>query len=435
MTVPRKLHIGMSLAPTWLSGDAWRRADSGVEGLYGGDFYVDIARRAEAAKLDFAFLPDSLFLNTGLIETGMGLGSLDPTVLQAFVARATEKIGLLSTASTTFYPPYIVARQIQSLNWLSKGRAGWNIVTALDGNANFGLTDMPSPEERYARAAEFAEVVQLLWQSYPADALKLDRESGQFADPSRVKPIDFSGRFFDVKGPLNVPRYGKAPVPLVQAGASNAGRAFASSVADAIFASTPDKAAAAELRADLRARAEGHGRRGDDIRLLPGLSLFLAPSRSEAREMFAETNARLSRERGIATVREMTGLDLSDWAAGRNVTAADLPPPPEKVRSRTHAQLLRRMIERDSPAVQDLLRRPEVVGSAHWQVVGTVDDAVEQIRDWAGSGAIDGFVAFPGGSTGVVELFLEGVVPELSRLGLFRTDYSGSTFFDHLKED
>lgn len=432
MIPSKKLNIGMSLAPTWLSGDAWRRPDSGVEGLYGSDFYLDIAQRAEKAKLDFAFLPDSLFLNTDLLTNGTGFASLDPTLLLASIARETSKIGLLSTASTTFFSPYIVARQIQSLNWLSRGRAGWNIVTALDGNSNFGLSEMPNPEERYARAAEFTEVVRQLWASFPQEALVLDKASGLFADADQVQPVDHEGPFFNVKGPLNLPRYDKAPIPLVQAGASDAGRAFASSVADAIFASTPDMAAAIELRTDLRNRAEVRGRQGDDIRVLPGLSLYLAPTQPEAQDLFAETNARLSRQRALATVLEMTGLDLSGWPAGRKVTARDLPPPPEKVRSRTHSQLLRRMIERYEPPLEDLLRRPEVIGSAHWLVVGTPTDAVVAIKDWAAAGAIDGFVAFPGGSVDSVRLFLEQVVPALGDLGLFRKDYRGTTFSDHL---
>ena len=434
MPPTKKLNIGMSLAPTWLSGDAWLRSDSGVENLFHGEFYLDIAQRAEEAKLDFAFLPDSLFLNTSMLATGAGFASLDPTLLQASIAAGTSRIGLLSTASTTFFPPYIVARQIQSLNWLSKGRAGWNIVTALDGNENFGLPEMPSPEDRYSRAAEFTEVVRRLWQSFPQEALKLDRVNGQFADPDQVNPIDHEGRFYNVKGPLNLPRYDKARIPLIQAGASDAGRAFAASVADAIFASTPDRAAAFDLRKDLRSRAEALGRKGDDIRILPGLSLFLAPTKTEAKELFAETNARVTRQRGLGTVQEMIGLDLTDWPEDRKVTGAALPPPPEKVRSQTHSQLLRRMIERDEPTVVDLLTRPEVVGSAHWLVVGTPADAVAAIKDWAVAGAVDGFVAFPGGSIGSVASFLEEVVPALSELGLFRTAYRGTTFLDHLND-
>ncbi|WP_422374736.1 NtaA/DmoA family FMN-dependent monooxygenase [Roseibium sp.] len=434
MTPTKKLNIGMSLAPTWLSGDAWRRPDSGVENLFTCDFYLDIAQRAEEAKLDFAFLPDSLFLNTGVLETAAGFASLDPTLLQASIAGRTSKIGLLSTASTTFFPPYIVARQIQSLNWLSKGRAGWNIVTALDGNDNFGLSEMPSPEERYARAAEFTDIVRRLWQSFPQESLQFDRTSGLYADPAKIKSIDHDGTYFKVKGPLNLPCYDKARIPLIQAGASEAGRAFAASVADAIFASTPDRAAALDLRTDLRSRARAGGRNEDDIRVLPGLSLFLAPTAAEAKELYAETNARVSRQRSLDTVLEMTGLDLSDWPADRKIAATDLPAPPEKVRSRTHSDLLRRMIERDEPSVEELLKRPEVIGSAHWLVVGTPADAVGTIRDWAKAGAIDGFVAFPGGSVGSVSLFLEQVVPALSDLGLFRENYRGSTFFDHLND-
>ncbi|VTP91150.1 oxidoreductase [Pseudomonas aeruginosa] len=168
MSTPKRLHIGMSLAPTWLSGDAWRRPDSNIEGIFGSDFAVDIARRSEAAHLDFVFRPDVSSLPLDVLETGSGFASLDPTVLLAAVARETSRIGLVSTVSTTFYPPYVVARQLQSLHWISNGRAGWNIVTALQGHENFGLDAMPDAEQRYARAAEFTRLVHDLWDSFPA---------------------------------------------------------------------------------------------------------------------------------------------------------------------------------------------------------------------------------------------------------------------------
>ena len=153
MSTPKRLHIGMSLAPPWLSGDAWRRPDSNIEGIFGSDFAVDIARRSEAAHLDFVFRPDVSSLPLDVLETGSGFASLDPTVLLAAVARETSRIGLVSTVSTTFYPPYVVARQLQSLHWISDGRAGWNIVTALQGHENFGLDAMPDAEQRATRAA------------------------------------------------------------------------------------------------------------------------------------------------------------------------------------------------------------------------------------------------------------------------------------------
>lgn len=432
MFLQKKLHIGMSLAPTWLSGDAWRRDDSKIEGVFASDFYVDIARRAEAAKLDFVFRPDSMFLNRPALETGPGFASLDPTILLATLARETSHIGLLSTVSTMFMPPYILARQIMSLHWLSNGRAGWNIVTALDGHDNFGLDSMPSSEERYARATEFTEIVRLLWQSFPEASLKRDRQSGRFADPDRIRSIDHDGRQFKVKGPLNLPAYARAPIPLIQAGASETGRHFAASVADAIFAATPDRQAAIDLRTDLRQRVRHHGRTADDILLLPGLSLYLAPTRQEAQDLFAFTHKRADRSRKIAYVLKLTGLDLEDWSDDRPIKACDLPDEPPVGASRTHSELLRRVILRDEPRVSDLLSRPEVIGSGHWQIIGTVDDAVAEISDWMQAGAIDGFIATPGGSTASMHLVLDALMPRLSEAGLLRKEYAGDTFAAHL---
>lgn len=432
MSTHRKLHIGMSLAPTWLSGDGWRRENSNVEGLFGSDFALHIARLAEAAHVDFVFRPDVSCLPMAGLESGGGFASLDPSLLLAAIARETSHVGLVSTLSTTFFTPYTAARQLQSLNWLSQGRAGWNIVTALQGHENFGLEAMPSADERYERAAEFTEVVRQLWASFPHEALKLDRATGRYADPALIQPIEHAGRHFSVRGPLNVPAFPGPRIPLVQAGASATGRDFAASVADVVFAPTPDKAAALELRQDLSRRALKHGRKAGDVRLLPGLSLYLGASRSEAHELFRDTHKRSDRARKLVVVARMLGLDLQEWPGDRPITAADLPPPDPNPSSRTHRDLLRRLVERDSPTLDDLLMRPEVIGAAHWQVIGTVDDAVEQIADWAAAGVMDGFLAAPGGSLDCVHLVLEQLIPQLADIGLFRKQYSGSTFAEHL---
>ena len=438
MSDRKKLHIGMSLAPTWLSGEGWRRADAPADGMFGSELYLDVAKRAEAAKMDFVFRPDTLFLHPEALGTGHGFASLDPTVLLAALARETSHIGLLTTISSTFFPPYVVARQLQSLNWLSGGRAGWNIVTALEGNQNFGLTDMPSSQERYARAAEFVQLVTDLWASFPNEALKFDKQSGLYADAAQVHEVAHKGDYYSVQGPLNVPAFekvnGNGRIPLVQAGASATGRRFAASIADAIFASTPDREAAVELRADLRRLAVNAGREADDIRVLPGLSLYLAPTRAEARDLFTATHARLDKARKFASVKEMVGIDLSDWPEDKPVTTSDLPAPPATVRSRTHADLLRRLIERDSPTPAELLTRPEVVGSAHWQVIGTVSDAVDEIKAWAAAGAMDGFIALPGGSVDCMRSVMDDLVPTLTDEGLFRRDYDGATFIGHLTQ-
>lgn len=428
-----QLHIGMTLAPTWLSGEAWRRPDSGIEGLLELDYYVALARRAEAQHLDFVFRPDTLAMTRAQIDRGVGGAGFDPTLLLAALIQSTRQIGLLTTVSTTFYPPYILARIIQSLHVLSGGRAGWNIVTALEGQQNFSMEAMPAPEERYLRAQEVTDIVQKLWASFPADALLADRGAGRFLDPAQITPIAHRGLYHSVEGPLGVRQVPGARVPLVQAGASEAGRDFAARVADAVFASTPDREAARDLRADLHRRAAAHGR-AHAPRLMPGMSLFLAATRAEARELWQETHAATEAARKIATIAEMTGLDLSNWPSDRPIRAADLPPPPAQLRSRTHAALLRRAIIRDEPLLADLLRAPEVIGSAHWQVIGTVEDALVQICEWQDAGAIDGLILFPGGSVGAVDLALEGLIPALVDIGRFRCGYRAQSFIGHLEE-
>ncbi|MFT3967584.1 MAG: NtaA/DmoA family FMN-dependent monooxygenase [Sphingobium sp.] len=418
MTTPRPLSIGLSLAITWLTGNAWRRPDSRVEDIYSSDFYSDIAWRAEAAGVDFLFRPDSLFLDSSMLATSPGFSSLDPTLLLTAIARETRRIGLVTTASTSFYPPYIVARQIQSLNWLSNGRAGWNIVTSIDGAGNFGSEALPSSAERYAKAAEYTDLVRALWASYPAEALAHDRAGGTYAHPDLVRETGHDGRNFPVRGPLNLPAYPVGRIPLFQAGASPEGRDFASKVADGVFAATPDMAAAIELRQDIRRRAIGHGRNPNDVRLLPGLSLYLAKSKAEARDLFAETHHGLGNARKYRIIADNLGLDVSMMPHDQRITPAMLPSENLSVRSRTHAQLLRRLIQSESPTVEDLLSRPEVAASAHWIFIGRPDGAAREIERWARAGAMDGFIALPGGSRQSLVLLLEEVLPELKAASL-----------------
>lgn len=419
MAEARQLHIGLSLTPTWLKG---RAADDNEPRPIGDptDFNLELTRMAERAKLDFVFKPDYLLLHPGL----GGFVGLDPTLLMTAIARETEKIGLVTTVSTSFNPPYVVARQIQSLHWISNGRAGLNIVTSIEGAENFGDEPMPPPDIRYRKAAEFTDVMRRLWGSYPHAAL-----TGAAASDA----IAHHGAFFSVKGPLNVPGHVAGPPPLFQAGASDIGRNFAASIADATFAAAPDRQAGIELRADLRRRADGHGRSAASVRVLPGLHFFLAATREEAWALHARAHAHLTPEQRRKSVRAVLGLDLGDLEAEARVTAAMLPPYDAPVRSRTHADLLRRFVETSEPTVAELLARPEVVGSAHWVSVGTVDDVLAEIVDWFEAGAMDGFIAIPGGSFQSLRLFMDELIPALVRRGLFRSDYEGSTLRQHLR--
>lgn len=432
-SVKRQLHIGMSLAPTWLRNNGWRESNSQVEQVFTGELALSIAQRAEAAHLDFVFLPDVYSLPLPTLATSPSFASLDPTLLLASIARDTQFIGLVSTMPTAFLPPYLVARQIQSLNWLSRGRAAWNVVTGLQGHSNFSLSDMPSAEQRYAQAAEFVQIVKDLWGSFPHSALSLDRDSGQFADTSQVHNIDHHGTHYQVQGPLNMPAY-SSRIPLVQAGASDTGRQFAASIADIVFAATPEKAVALELRQDFNQRLASLGRQAQDIRLLPGVSLYLAETEEKAQALFSATNSNISLERRIAIVKDKIGLDLTNWPVDKAITAADLPKDLPQGASHTHSQLLRRIITQTSPLLNQLLDRPEVISAAHWQIVGTVEQAFAEIKDWFEAGAIDGFVATPGGSQASLNLFFEQLVPMFVNAGLLRENYSGRTFIEHLSD-
>lgn len=432
MTKDRQLCIGLSLSTTWMRGNGWRQEDSGVENLYSSDFYARLAKMAEKAKLDFVFKPDALFLKEEMLGNSPAFSSLDPTILLTSIARETDQIGLVTTVSTTFNPPYVVARQLQSLHWISNGRAGWNIVTSIEGAENFSNSPMPSTEERYLKAIEFTDVVLKLWESYPHEALIVDRVSGKYADREMVSPINHSGDFFSVKGPLNLPVHKSGSIPLFQAGASTFGRDFAASVADAIFAATPDIASGIELRDDLRRRARKHGRRPDAIRVLPGLYFFLGKTRGEALDLHREAHAHMSIAHRYAAVKSILGIDISHLPLDQPVTADLLPDPNQPVRSQTHADLLRRLIMHQQPTVEELLSRPEVVGSAHWVVVGTAEDALREITEWFEAGAMDGFIALPGGSIKSLELFFDELIPMLVEKGLFRSEYKGCTLREHL---
>ncbi|MFF2885518.1 NtaA/DmoA family FMN-dependent monooxygenase [Paenibacillus sp. NPDC057967] len=433
MKVDRQLCIGLSLNKTWMKGNSWRRPDSEVEKMGSIKYYIELAKMAEKSKLDFLFMADYLYVSSQMIGDSASFGSPDPTMIFAAIAGATERIGLVTTISTTFNPPYVVARQLQSLHWLSNGRAGWNIVTSIEGAENFSDSPMPSPEERYAKAMEFTDVVRKLWESFPNEAIVIDRESGIFADKDKVTAIHHSGEYFSVKGPLSIPSHSSGPIPLFQAGASDVGRNFASSVADAIFAAMPDMESGVELRNDLRRRAAEQGRDPNTIRVLPGLYFFLADTREEALELHKAAHAHLSTERRLSSLISVLGLDLSGFSLDQRVTADMLPDSNQPVRSRTHAELLRRYITKAQPTVKEVLARPEVVGSAHWVSVGTVEDVLNDIMERHKAGAIDGFIALPGGSEKSMEIFFEKLMPELVERGLFRSEYSGSTLREHLE--
>lgn len=348
-----ELMVGLSLAPTWLKYDDWRRADSRVEQLLDLEFYRSLAVAADAAPIEFLFMPASARLETSVLEQTGGFSGLDTLVLGSALAAVTERIRIVPTVHTGFDDPYPTARRIQTLHQISSGRAGWNAVTAFGGLENHGhLTVADAPETSNDRAIEFIEVVRSLWRSYPSDALVLDRTTGRFADADRVQPIDHEGDHFSVAGPLTTPAYSGREPMLVTAGASEAWIGWAARLADAVFVHCPDIEAAMTIRSALRRAADGAGRDPDELRVLPGIDLCLADSVSAAR-----------------SIREAGG----GRAAGAH--------------------------RRFDP----------------WEVTGTPADAIAEIERWAEAGAIDGVIALPTGWTGSVHAVIESVAPALGQ--------------------
>lgn len=422
MSTKKQLCIGLCLISRKKEQES--KFNSGI------DEQVELAKQAEKSKLDFVFKADYLVAHPDLIARNKGNVILDPTLLFTAIAYATEKIGVVTTASTSFYPPYILARQLQSLNWISNGRVGWNIVTSIGGAENFGEAGMPPSEERYAKAAECTELVRKLWRSHPYEVLKEDNTD---VIREMVKPIEHRGEYFEVKGPLNVPQHISGEMPLFQAGASEPGRNFAASVADAIFAAMPDVESGIELRRDLRRRAVQHGRQSDDIRVLPGLYFFIGDTYEEALEMHRQAHQHLTKEKRYALLEMVLGLDVRGIPLESKVTGDMLPSREQTVRSKTHAELLRNYIMKNEPTVEQILERPEVVGSAHWVAVGTSQDVCKQIMDRFEAGALDGFIAIPGGPPKSLDLFFSEVIPLFVRAGVFREEYTGSTLREHLE--
>jgi alkanesulfonate monooxygenase SsuD/methylene tetrahydromethanopterin reductase-like flavin-dependent oxidoreductase (luciferase family) len=303
------------------------------------------------------------------LARGIGQMGLDPIVQLASLAAVTSRITLVATISATFADPFTVARQLSSLEHLAGPRIGWNLVTSLGGDANHTAPRSTDSAGRWRRAEEFLDVVESLRDSFRADALVIDRDSGDFADPGLVRSIDHDGENFAVAGPLTTPSVRAGRLPLLQAGDSDSGRAFAARHADMVFCLSPRPEISAELRTDLAVRAEVAGRGRGTVAVLPGLSLFLASTRAEAWALYVSAEGH-------------AGADDGD-----------------------DGQLAGRIDRAEQ-------------GGRHWTVIGTPADAVTAIEERAVAGSIDGFIAFPGGSLGSARLLVDEVMPTLRERGL-----------------
>ncbi|MGD9759051.1 MAG: LLM class flavin-dependent oxidoreductase [Comamonas sp.] len=427
----RQLHLNLFLMTRGHHEGAWRHPGANRKALTDLELYVDAARIAEAAKFDAVFLADGLVgPDNGQMASS---GQLEPLLLLAALAQHTERIGLIGTASTTYSLPYTLARQFATLDHLSKGRAGWNIVTSWLPRAgeNYGLPQNVEHAERYRIAEEFVAAVDALWRSFPGGAVVDDAESGQFLDIGQVRPVNYAGTHIRTRGPLNVPGSPQGRPVLVQAGQSETGRAFAAQWAEAIFTAHGSKESAQGFYADIKGQAKALGRRAEDIVILPGISAAIGSTEYEARQVWEELDSLTSIDVGLGRLSaRFGGHDFSSLPLDRRLTRDDFPDPALVEASRSRAMGYVETTLRDGLTLRQLLKR--LAGArGHLAIAGTPEQVADTIEDWFRTGAADGFNVMPPVITQQLELFASEVVPILRKRGLFRSDYQSSTLRGH----
>lgn len=427
MTSPRELHLNAFLFGAGHHQAAWRRPGSPLEQLGDIAYWERLARTAERGLFDAVFFADGH--SAGDVATGPRW-FLEPLTALSAMARATERVGLVSTVSTTFWTPFHAARMLASLDHISGGRAGWNVVTSMfDAEArNHSLPGMPPHDERYARAEEFVDVTLRLWDSWADDALVRDRD-GLHADPDRVRPVDHAGEHFRVDGPLTVPRSPQGRPVLFQAGASGPGRELAARRAEGIYAVAYDLPSAQEYTTDVKRRVAAAGRDPDAVAVMPGLVAYVGATEREALAKQAEVDALLPAEQSLAQLSTFVQQDCTGWELDAPVPP--LPPLEQFAGPQGRYATILRIVEVERPTVRQLLGRL-AAGGGHCTVAGTPETVADRIEEWFRAGAADGFNLMPPTLPDALDDFVDLVVPVLQRRGLFRTGYTASTLRGHL---
>ena len=426
----RQLHLNLFLMTRGHHEGAWRHPGANPKSLTDLELYVDAARIAENANFDAVFLADNL---VGPESGQLTSGTLEPITLLTALALKTEHIGLIGTASTSYNHPYTLARQFATLDHISKGRAGWNIVTSWAPRAgeNYGLAADLEHSDRYRIAQEFVEAVDALWRSFPASAIVDDATSGQFVDIGQIRPINYAGQHIRTRGPLNVPSSPQGRPVLVQAGQSEDGRAFAAQWAEAIFTAHGSKESAQGFYRDIKARAHQNGRRPEDIVILPGISAAIGSTEYEAKQVWEELDSLTSVEVGLTRLSaRFGGHDFSSLPLDRKLTRDDFPDPNLVEASKSRAIGYVETTLRDGLTLRQLLKR--LAGArGHLAIAGTPEQVADTIEDWFKTGAADGFNVMPPVITQQLELFANEVVPILRKRGLFRSEYESSSLRGH----
>lgn len=421
------MKLGLFLMGTGHHIASWRHPKAQADASENVEFFKEVAKKAEEGKLDMLFLSDGLSFNE--LSHPAEQVRFEPLTLLSVLSTVTKNIGLTATASTTYNEPFHIARKFSSLDHLSRGRAAWNIVTSYyEAEAgNFNKENHLDHADRYERADEFVEVVKGLWDSYEDDALARNKETGEYITKGKLHTLNHKGYHYAVRGPLNSSRPPQGRPILVQAGSSESGTDLAAKQADVIFTAQQTIEDAQNFYKKLKDKAVAAGRERDDIKIMPGVSIYVAETEEKARAQYEELQQLITPEIGLDFLNDYLGYDLSnldlDGPLPKNI------PPTNGNRSRQ--QLIIELAARENLTIRELYLR--IAGSrGHRIIFGSPSQIADQLIEWVENDAADGFNLmppyFPGGFTDFIDL----VIPELQKRGVFRTEYEGATLRENL---
>ena len=430
MSASRRLHLNAFMRPASIHTGAWRYPGAFPDANFNFQHTKRFIQTLEHAKFDAFFMADHMaVLNMPLeaLKRSHTVTSFEPFTMLAALSQVTENIGLVATASTTFDAPYHIARRFASLDHLSGGRAGWNVVTTSNPDAalNFGLSEHMEHGDRYRRAREFYDVVTGLWDSWADDAFIRDAEAGIYFDPGKLHVLDHKGEFLSVRGPLNIARPVQGWPVIVQAGASESGRQLAAETAEMVFTAQGSMAAGRQFYADVKGRMEKMGRSRVHMKIMPACFVVVGDNEEEARAKRAKLDSLVHYANAIGTLSIALGHDASKFDPD-----GPLPDIPESNASKSGRQRAIDLARRENLTVRQLAQR--LGGHGGLAMVGTAKSIVDEMEEWIATEASDGFTIqfpyLPGG----LDDFVQQVVPELQRRGLFRTAYEGKTLRENL---
>jgi FMN-dependent oxidoreductase (nitrilotriacetate monooxygenase family) len=431
MTTQRQMKLGLSCRYLGYHVAAWRHPDVPADGALQFDHFLKIARKAEAEKIDMIFFADSVGvreenLPPGSAARSMKNAELEPITLLSALAACTSNIGLVTTASTSYNEPFHIARKYASLDHISHGRAGWNIVTSWSQQEawNFNRDEHIDYDTRYAMADEFVDVVTGLWDSWEPDAFIRDKKSGVFYDDKKLHVLDHAGRFYKVRGPLNSAYTPQGRPIIVQAGASAQGRDIGARAADVIYSSAFSLEKAQGYYADLKGRAAAYGRNPDELLIMPGVTFYVDESMEKAQAKQKMMEALIDPLLGLSILYNGFG-DLSQHDIDGPV------PEPKNARVRSIADNLYQMAQEKNLSIRDLYLAV-AAGNSGWTIIGTPESIVDELQLWLNKGGADGFNICPATLPGGMDDVSKFILPELRSRGLFRREYEGSTLRQNL---